>query len=114
METQDATQFVEKLVETGENLLVELDYDRYDRWNEGCLNILDLIFGQASEPYMSFKFPGGGEAASTREGRVKNSIGQKLKVLAFVQEDLADDSLKPKLGWSNATDEIEKALSDIS
>lgn len=114
METQTATQIVGRLTDIGENLLQELDYDRYDRWNESCLRVLDLIFGQPSEPYMSFKFPGGGEAANSREGRVKNSISQKLKVLKFVQDDLADDSLKPKFGWANSSDEIEKALEEIS
>lgn len=114
MDTETATQIVGKLVDTGENLMKELDYDLYDRWNEGCLVVLDLIFGQPSDPYMSFKFPGGAEAADSREGRVKNAIGQKLKVLAFVQEDMADGSLKPKLGWANSSDEIEKALKQIS
>ena len=63
---------------------------------------------------MSFKFPGGGEAANTREGRVKNSISQKLKVLATVQKELSDNSLRPKLGWANSSEDIEKTLSGIS
>ena len=114
MDTETATQIVGRLVETAEELLENLDYDRYDRWNEGALVVLDLIFGQPSDPYMSFKFPGGGEAANSREGRVKNSISQKLKVLNTVQEEVADRSLRPKLGWANSSEEIEKALSGIS
>jgi hypothetical protein len=114
LETQTATQIVGRLVDTGEELLENLDYERYDRWNVGALQVLDLIFGQPSEPFMSFKFPGGGEAANSREGRVKNSITQKLKVLSFVQKDLADGSLRPKLGWGNSSEEIEKSLSGIS
>jgi hypothetical protein len=114
LETQTATQIVGRLVDTGEELLENLDYDRYDRWNVGVLRVLDLIFGQPSDPYMSFKFPGGGEAANTREGRVKNSISQKLKVLSTVQDELADGSLRAKLGWANSAEEIEKTLSGIS
>lgn len=111
MDTQTAAEIVGRLEDEGDFLLEQLDYEQYDRWNQAALRVLDLIFGQPSEPYMSFKFPGGGEAANSREGRVKNSISQKLKVLAFVQEDMAGGSLKPKLGWTNLSDEIEKALS---
>lgn len=114
METQTASQIVDRLTEIGDNLLEDLDYDRYDRWNEASLRILDLIFGQPSDPYMSFKFPGGGEAANSREGRVKNSITQKLKVLHSVQSELSDNSLRPKLGWGNSSEEIEEALNGIS
>lgn len=103
-------EIVGKLEEIGQALLSELDYDRYEQWNRSSLKVLDLIFGQPSEPYMSFKFPGGGEASNSREGRVKNSISQKLKVLSFVQQDMADESLRPKLGWLNSSSDIEKAL----
>ena len=113
MDTQTASEIVGKLEGIGQALLENLDYDRYDRWNRNSLRILDLIFGQPSEPYMSFKFPGGGEAANSREGRVKNSISQKLKVLSFVQEDMASESLRPKLGWTNSTEDIEKALEAV-
>ena len=98
----------------GNELLENLDYERYDLWNQGALRVLDLIFGQPSEPYMSFKFPGGGEAANSREGRVKNSITQKLKVLAFVQTDMEDKSLRPKFGWTNSSEEIEKAIQSLN
>lgn len=114
METQTASQIVTRLTDIGEQLLEELDYDRYDRWNEASLRVLDLIFGQPSDPYMSFKFPGGGEAANSREGRVKNSITQKLKVLSIVQDELGDNSLRPKFGWANSSEEIEAALNGIS
>ena len=113
MDTQTASEIVSRLEGAGQSLLEQLDYDQYDRWNEATLRVLDLIFGQPSEPYMSFKFPGGAQAANSREGRVKNSISQKLKVLGFVQEDMSDGSVKPKLGWTNLSDEIEKALSSI-
>jgi len=62
---------------------------------------------------MSFKFPGGGEAANSREGRVKNSLSQKLKVLSSVQDDMAKEVLRPKFGWQNSHEEIEKALSGL-
>lgn len=114
METQTVSQIVDRLTNVGDNLLENLDYDRYDRWNEASLRVLDLLFGQPSEPYMSFKFPGGGEASNSREGRVKNSITQKLKVFGTVQSELTDGSLRPKLGWANATGEIEDALNGIS
>lgn len=114
METQTVSQIVDRLTNVGDNLLENLDYDRYDRWNEASLRVLDLLFGQPSDPYMSFKFPGGGEASNSREGRVKNSITQKLKVFGTVQSELTDGSLRPKLGWANATDEIEEALNGIS
>ncbi len=104
---------VDRLYKVGENLLNDLDYDLYDQWNESTLRILDLIFGQSSEPFMSFRFPGGGEAADSRETRVKNSISQKLKVLSFVQKDLTDSDLKPKLGWAQSDSEIEKELSRL-
>lgn len=104
---------VDRLCKIGERLLNELDYDLYDQWNESALRILDLIFGQSSEPFMSFRFPGGGEAADSRETRVKNSISQKLKVLSFVQKDLADSDLQPKLGWAQSDSEIEKELSRL-
>lgn len=114
MDTQTASEIVARLEDVGESLLDELDYDRYDRWNESTLRILDLIFGQPSEPYMSFKFPGGGQAANSREGRVKNSIMQKLKVLSHVQDDMDDKSLRPKFGWTNSSEEIEKAIQSLS
>lgn len=113
MDSQAASETVSKLQQTGEELLSDLDYDRYDRWNECTLHVLDLIFGQPTEPYMSFKFPGGGEAANSREGRVKNSISQKLKVLANVQSDLASEELRPKFGWANYAQEIEDTLSGL-
>lgn len=113
MDSETASENVSKLQSVGEELLQELDYARYDRWNEGTLRVLDLIFGQPSEPYMSFKFPGGGEAANSREGRVKNAISQKLKVLGHVQEDLASKALRPKFGWANSSEEIEKALNGL-
>ena len=113
METQTASERVRALENVGESLLDQLDYDRYDRWNVVTLRVLDLIFGQPSEPYMSFKFPGGGEAANSREGRVKNSITQKLKVLSGVQEDMTTEALRPKFGWQNSYEEIEKALSGL-
>lgn len=113
LNTQTAAETVRKLQDVGEELLESLDYDRYDRWNESSLRILDLIFGQPSEPYMSFKFPGGGEASNSREGRVKNSITQKLKVLSFVQDDIADNSLRPKIGWTNSVEEIERAIAEL-
>lgn len=113
MDTKTASQKVSKLQAVGEELLQEIDYERYDRWNESALRVLDLIFGQPSDPYMSFKFPGGGEASNSREGRVKNSITQKLKVLSTVQEELESSSLRPKFGWANSAEEIESALSGL-
>ena len=113
LDTQTAAGKITKLQNVGESLLQQLDYDLYDKWNSSTLRVLDLIFGQPSEPYMSFKFPGGGEAANSREGRVKNSISQKLKVLQFVQEDMESETLRPKLGWTNSADEIDKALSGL-
>ncbi len=92
---------------------MDLDYEAYDRWNDGSLKILDFIFGTPSEPYMSFRFPGGGEAATSRESRVKNSISQKLKVLEFVRQDLTDRELKPKFGWTRSQAEIEKELTGL-
>ena len=89
-ESEQAIAKVDRLCKLGEKLLGEVDYDLYDRWNDGALKVLDLIFGQSSEPYMSFRFPGGGEAADSRESRVKSAISQKLKVLGFVQQDIAD------------------------
>jgi hypothetical protein len=113
LDTQSASDKVSLLEDVGKSLLENLDYERYDRWNKSTLRILDLIFGQPSEPYMSFKFPGGGEAANSREGRVKNSISQKLKVLGHVQEDMISKALRPKFGWLNSVEEIEKALSGL-
>lgn len=114
MEVQSAIEKVDRLKSVGEKLLQELDYDLYDRWNEGSLKVLDFIFGAASEPYMSFRFPGGGEAATSRESRVRGSIAQKLKVLEFVQQDLADQELKPKFGWTRSKDAIDKELACLS
>jgi len=113
LDTAAASEKVGKLQNFGENLLVDLDYDLYDRWNAVSLQVLDLIFGQPSDPYMSFKFPGGGEAANSREGRVKNSITQKLKVLDFVQQDMESKELKPKFGWTNSSKEIDEALAGL-
>ena len=113
LENEQAIQKVDRLVRIGEKLLVQVDYDLYDKWNDSALKVLDLIFGQSSEPYMSFRFPGGGEAADSRESRVKNSISQKLKVLSFVQQDIADEGLKPKLGWMRSSEEIEKELAGL-
>jgi hypothetical protein len=114
LDTEAASEKVGQLQSVGEELLQDLDYERYDQWNVGSLRVLDLIFGQPSDPYMSFKFPGGGDAANSREGRVKNSISQKLKVLSHVQEDLASRDLRPKFGWMNSCEEIDKALSGLS
>ena len=113
LENEQAIQKVDRLVRVGEKLLVQVDYDLYDKWNDSSLKVLDLIFGQPSEPYMSFRFPGGGEAADSRESRVKNSISQKLKVLSFVQQDIAEEGLKPKLGWMLSDEEIEKELAGL-
>lgn len=113
MEVDSAIEKVARLHQVGERLLTNLDYEHYDRWNDGSLRVLDFIFGTPSEPYMSFRFPGGGEAANSRESRVKNSINQKLKVLDFVRKDLADRELKPKFGWTRSQDEIEKELSGL-
>ena len=113
MDSHTASEKVSALQRIGEELMHELNYERYDLWNESTLRILDLIFGQPSDPYMSFKFPGGGEAANSREGRVKNAITQKLKVLAEVQDELDDNSLRPKFGWGNSADEIEKAITGL-
>lgn len=113
LESEHAIDKVDRLVRVGEKLLQQVDYDLYERWNDGSLRVLDLIFGQSSEPYMSFRFPGGGEAADSRESRVKNSISQKLKVLSFVQKDMADESLKPKFGWTRSDAEIEKELAGL-
>ncbi len=112
-ENERAIAKVDRLYRIGEQLLQNVDFDRYDRWNDGALRILDLIFGQSSEPYMSFRFPGGGEAADSRESRVKNSITQKLKVLSFVQQDIADEELKPKFGWTQSDEEIEVELTGL-
>lgn len=112
-ENERAIAKVDRLYRLGEQLLQNVDYDHYDRWNDGSLRILDLIFGQSSEPYMSFRFPGGGEAADSRESRVKSSITQKLKVLSFVQKDIADEELKPKFGWTQSDDEIEVELTGL-
>lgn len=113
LESERAIAIVHRLVEVGEALLSEVDYDLYDCWNDSALRVLDLIFGQPSEPYMSFRFPGGGEAADSRETRVKNSISQKLKVLNFVQKDMAAGELKPKFGWTRSEEEIEKELAGL-
>ena len=113
LENERAISKVDRLVRVGEKLLVDVDYELYDRWNDSALRVLDLIFGQPSEPYMSFRFPGGGEAADSRESRVKNSISQKLKVLSFVQQDIADEGLKPKFGWMRSDEEIEKELAGL-
>ncbi len=110
MDTESIVAITERLQRVGEQLLETVDYERYDRWNESGLRILDLVFGQSSEPFMRFRFPGGGEAANSRESRVKSSITQKLKVLAFVKEDLQDQSLKPKLGWTSSQEEIDQEL----
>ena len=104
---------IERLQEVGEDLLSSLDYDLYELWTQGSLKILDLIFGQPSEPYMSFKFPGGGEVSNTREGRVKNTITQKLKVLVLVQEDLSSQELRPKFGWIGSMKEIDRILGEL-
>jgi hypothetical protein len=113
LENERAIAKVDRLVRVGEKLLNQVDYDLYDRWNDGALRVLDLIFGQPSEPYMSFRFPGGGEAADSRESRVKNAISQKLKVLSFVQKDMAEEDLKPKFGWTRSDEEIEKELAGL-
>lgn len=113
LEVDSAIEKVARLMQVGEKLLVNIDYEQYDRWNDGSLKVLDYIFGTPSEPYMSFRFPGGGEAANSRESRVKNSISQKLKVLGFVRQDLADQELKPKFGWTRSQDEIEKELTGL-
>lgn len=110
LESERAIEKVGRLAQIGERLLAEIDYDLYERWNDGSLRVLDRIFGQSSEPYMSFRFPGGGEAADSRETRVKNSISQKLKVLKFVQDDLSQEELKPKFGWTQSESDIEKEL----
>lgn len=112
-ESEQAIAKVDRLCKLGEKLLGEVDYDLYDRWNDGALKVLDLIFGQSSEPYMSFRFPGGGEAADSRESRVKSAISQKLKVLGFVQQDIADEELKPKFGWTQSDPEIEHELTGL-
>lgn len=113
LESERAIAIVNRLTKVGERLLAEVDYDLYERWNDGALRVLDLIFGQPSEPYMSFRFPGGGEAADSRESRVKSSISQKLKVLSFVQDDIAEEGLKPKFGWARSDEEIEKELAGL-
>ncbi len=112
-ENERAIAKVDRLCRLGEQLLANIDFELYDRWNDGALKVLDLIFGQSSEAYMSFRFPGGGEAADSRESRVKNSISQKLKVLNFVQQDIADEELKPKFGWTQSDDEIEVELAGL-
>lgn len=112
-ESEQVIKKVDRLYRLGEQLLGNVDFNLYDRWNDGALKVLDLLFGQSSEPYMSFRFPAGGEAADSRESRVKNAISQKLKVLSFVQKDIADEELKPKFGWSQSDDEIEKELSGL-
>jgi hypothetical protein len=113
LDSEQAIAKVDRLVRVGEKLLVQVDYDLYDRWNDSALKVLELIFGQPSEPYMSFRFPGGAEAADSRESRVKNAIAQKLKVLGFVQQDMGDESLKPKFGWMRSDAEIEKELAGL-
>ncbi len=113
IESERAIEKVDRLARVGEKLLDQVDYDLYDRWNDGALKVLDLIFGQSSEAYMGFRFPGGGEAADSRESRVKSAISQKLKVLSFVQKDMADDELKPKFGWTQADQEIEQELTGL-
>lgn len=112
-ESDRAIDKVDRLYRLGEKLLGDIDFNLYDRWNDGALKVLDLIFGQSSEPYMSFRFPGGGEAADSRESRVKSAISQKLKVLSFVQKDIADEELKPKFGWTQSDEEIEKELAGL-
>lgn len=113
LESERAIEKVDRLARVGERLLASVDYDLYDRWNDGTLRVLDLIFGQPSEPYMSFRFPGGGEAADSRESRVKSAISQKLKVLNFVQKDMVEEELKPKFGWTRSDQEIERELAGL-
>ena len=113
MDIEQASEKVERLRLIGERLLKNVDFDEYERWNAGTLRVFDLLFGQSSEPYMSFRFPGGGGSADSRESRVKNAIGQKLKVLNVVQQDLAGNVLRPKFGWNNSESEIDRALSGI-
>ena len=113
MDIEQASEKVERLRLIGERLLENVDFDEYDRWNAGTLRVLDLLFGQSSEPYMSFRFPGGGGSADSRESRVKNAISQKLKILNIVQSDLAGQDLRPKFGWNNSETEIDKTLSGI-
>lgn len=113
LEINNAIDSVDRLVHIGEALLEKIDYDRYDRWNDGVLKVLELIFGQSSEPYMSFRFPGGGGAADSRESRVRNAIVQKIKVLQFVKEDLDQQALKPKFGWYQSNQEISDELAGL-
>lgn len=113
LDSDSATAKINDLIRIGASLLEKVDYDKYDRWNDGTLTILELIFGQSSEPYMSFRFPAGAEPADSRESRVKNAISQKVKVLNFVHSDLSDHSIKPKLGWTQSEGIIDQAISDL-
>ena len=109
----EPTQLLIEAQTLGEKIKVSADVDLYGEWNNLCLKLLRALFGQASEPFLGFRFPGGGAGASSRDERIRNTIDLKLGILRDSQQELESGSLRPDLGWTGNAEEIQSVLAEF-
>ncbi|MCA9792640.1 MAG: hypothetical protein KC910_12625 [Candidatus Eremiobacteraeota bacterium] len=117
-----AIDLLRQTIQLGEHLLATADEDDYASWNDVVLRTLRVLFGPSSEQFLSFRFPGGGQAGGTSTAetpeerkmeRIRNTITRKLSVLKEVETDLEAGSVDAALGWTHSADTLHESLTQL-
>ncbi|MGE0496079.1 MAG: hypothetical protein AB7S38_43140 [Vulcanimicrobiota bacterium] len=117
-----AIDLLRQTIQLGENLLATADEDEYSSWNDVVLKTLRVLFGPSSEQFLSFRFPGGGQAGGTSNAetpeerkmeRIRNTITRKLSILKDVESDLESGRVDAALGWSHSADNLRESLTQL-
>ena len=88
MQEMKAIDLLRQTIQLGEHLLATADEDDYASWNDVVLRTLRVLFGPSSEQFLSFRFPGGGQAGGTVQNGAHQDIGMNL--MKRVAEDLQE------------------------
>lgn len=113
MNENEPVKLLDEACNLGEKVKLSADPELYGAWNEVSLKLLRSLLGQASEHFLSFRFPGGGAAASSRDERIRNTIEVKVNILQEVRQQLANESLTPDLAWAASRDEMKSCLAEF-
>lgn len=106
-------EIINETIAVGNAVHAAADEDAYGLWNDAVLKVLNVLFGQSSEQFLSFRFPSGRQGASSKEERIRNTIASKLEILDDVKQDLEAEKVDANIGWSHSAESLSEALDEV-